>query len=112
MDWLIANNASIHCKGGSVTFTDKFGNVVLIQGKNGKPKARLVKASNLLRGARKGLQIYVVMLNKVDDPKPGNDFEWLSEFRDIFPEELTQLPPSREVDHEIEVIPGSSPGSL
>ena len=41
MDWLIANNASIHCKGGSVTFTDKFGNVVLIQGKNGKPKARL-----------------------------------------------------------------------
>ena len=39
------------------------------------------------------------------------DPEWLSEFRDIFPEELTQLPPSREVDHEIEVIPGSSPVS-
>ena len=50
-------------------------------------------------------------MNKVDDPKPGNDPEWLSEFRDIFPEELTQLPPSREVDHEIEVIPGSSPVS-
>ena len=70
-----------------------------------------MKASNLLRGVRKGFQIYVVKLNKVDDPKPGNDPEWLSEFWDIFPEELTQLPPSREVDHEIEVIPGSSPVS-
>ena len=60
-----------------------------------------MKASNLLRGARKGLQIYVVKLNKVDDPKPGNDPEWLSEFRDIFPEKLTQLPPSREVSQEV-----------
>ena len=94
MNWLIANHPSIHCKEGSVTFTDKFGNVVLIQGKNGKPKAHLVKASNLLRGPRKGLQIYVVKLNKVDDPKLGNDLEWLSEFLDIFPEELNQLPPS------------------
>ena len=78
---------------------------MLIQGKNGRPKARLVKASNLLRGAQKGLQIYVVKLNKVDDPKSGNDPEWLSEFQDIFLEELTELPPSREVDHEIKVIP-------
>ena len=42
-----------------------------------------MKASNLLRGAQKGLQIYVVKLNKVDDPKSGNDPEWLSEFGDI-----------------------------
>lgn len=70
-----------------------------------------MKTSNLLRGAQKGLQIYVVKLNKVDDPKSGNDPEWLSEFRDIFPQELNELPPSREVDHEIEVIPRSSPVS-
>lgn len=111
MDWLTASHASIHCSTGSVTFTDKFENQVLIQGKNGKPKAHLVKASNLLRGVRKGLQIYVVKLNKVEDPKPNEDPEWLSEFRDIFPAKLTKLPPSREVDHEIEIIPGSSPVS-
>ena len=98
MDWLIANHASIHCKEGSVNFRDKFGNVVLIQEKNGKPKACFTKASNQLRGSQKGLQIYVVKLNKVDNPKSGNDLEWLSEFRDIFPKELTKLSPLREVD--------------
>ena len=36
----------------------------------------------------------------------------LAEFRDVMPDELPEgLPPSREVDHRIELIPGSSPPS-
>ena len=36
----------------------------------------------------------------------------LASFRDVFPEELPAgLPPSREVDHRIELVPGSSPPS-
>ena len=36
----------------------------------------------------------------------------LSGFQDVFPEELPPgLPPSREVDHRIELVPGSSPPS-
>ena len=36
----------------------------------------------------------------------------LDAFRDVFPEALPQgLPPSREVDHHIELVPGSSPPS-
>ena len=111
MDWLTTNHASIHFKEGTVTFTDKYENEVLIQGKNGKPKVRLVKARNFLRGARKGLQIYVVNLNKVEDPKPNRDPEILSEFRDMFLEKLTKLPLTREVGHEIEAIPRISPVS-
>lgn len=53
------------------------------------------------------MQIYVVKLNKIEDPKPNNDPELLSELRDIFLEKLTKLLPTREVDHEIEVIPSS-----
>ena len=35
--------------------------------------------------------------------------QWLSDYADIFPKELTKLPPSREVDHAIKLIPGSQP---
>ena len=36
----------------------------------------------------------------------------LTAFRDVFPEELPPgLPPSREVDHRIELVPGSTPPS-
>ena len=57
MDWLIANHASIHCAQGSFSFWDKQGQETLVQGRNGKPKAKLSKASRMLRGLRCGQQI-------------------------------------------------------
>ena len=109
MDWLSTNKASIHCANGTVTFRNKQGQEMLVQGRNNAPKARLVKASRLVKGFKSGQQIYVVKLNKVEEPEENEDPAWLQEFLDVFPEELTNLPPSREIDHEIELIPGSEP---
>ena len=53
--------------------------------------------------------IYAVKLNPVDKAKSTNELEWLSEFKDVFPEELTELPPPRDVDHAIELVPGAQP---
>ena len=53
--------------------------------------------------------IYAVKLNPINKPKPINEPEWLSEYEDIFPEDLTELPPPREVDHAIDLIPGAQP---
>ena len=112
MDWLIANHASVHhCAQGSFSFWDKQGQETLVQGRNGKPRAKLSKASRMLRGLRSGQQIYVVKLNKVEQKEDQNEPRWLQEFSDVFPEDLTNLPPSRDVDHEIEVFPGSEPVS-
>ena len=36
----------------------------------------------------------------------------MSEFPDVFPEELPGLPPKREIDFAIEVCPGTSPISI
>ena len=37
-------------------------------------------------------------------------YSLMTKFRDVFPDDLPDgLPPSREVDHSIEVIPGSKP---
>lgn len=83
MDWLTPKNSSIHCKEGIVIFIDKYLNEVHIHDKNEKPKAHLAKASNVLK------------LNKIKDPNPNSDPKLLIEFRirDIFPKELTELPP-------------------
>ena len=48
---------------------------------------------------------------------PGDQFtkvraQLLGQYRDVFPDELPEgLPPSREVDHKIELVPGSVPPS-
>ena len=85
-----------------------------IHGRSGKNSLRVVKSNKLVKGLRNGLPIYILRLNqppKVEEGKKieGNDLEWLNEYQDIFPEELTQLPPERELVHEIELIPGAQP---
>ncbi|MCO5577039.1 hypothetical protein L7F22_030861 [Adiantum nelumboides] len=111
MDWLKGNQAHIHCAQGNFTFTDNLGNEVLVQGKNGMPKAHLVKAAKLLKGLKKGQQIYAVKLNKVEQSDSKSCPDWLKEYADVFPEDLTNLSPYHEVDHEIETIPGCEPVS-
>ena len=50
---------------------------------------------------------------RLNKPDPENsqleEPEWLSEYQDVFPEELTDLPPGRGLVHEIELIPGAQP---
>ncbi|MCO5602137.1 hypothetical protein L7F22_056265 [Adiantum nelumboides] len=107
MDWLSKNQDSIHCGQGSVTFRDDQNQQVKIQGKSGSPKIHLVKASRLLKGLRSHQQIYVVKLNKVDPQINTSKPTWLEKYADIFPEDLTDLPLTQEIDHEIEILLGS-----
>ena len=83
----------------------------MVQGRNNKPRACLVKASRMLRGMRPGQQIFIVKINKVEEPKDNSIPKCLQKFLDVFLEDLIDLPPSREIDHEIEVFPRSEPVS-
>ncbi|MCO5599699.1 hypothetical protein L7F22_053804 [Adiantum nelumboides] len=98
MDWLSKNQAHIHCAQGNLSFQNCLGEEVLVQGTNGRPKAHLVKASRLIKGAQNGQQIYVVKLNKLDETGASSLPENLRDFSDIFPEDLSSLPPPRDID--------------
>ncbi|MCO5598204.1 hypothetical protein L7F22_052296 [Adiantum nelumboides] len=111
IDWLSKNQDSIHCGQGSVIFRDDRNQEVKIHGKSGSPKIHLVKGSRLLKGLRSHQQIYVVKLNKVNPEINTSKPTWLEEYADIFPEDLTDLSPTREIHHEIEILPGSEPVS-
>ncbi len=111
MDWLSKNQAGINCSQGVVSFISSEGKKVEIRGRSGKNPLRVVKSSKLVKGFKKGLPIYILKLNKPEKKteSDGAEPEWLSEYQDIFPDELTSLPPERELVHEIELIPGAQP---
>ena len=39
------------------------------------------------------------------------DYQVLQEFKDVFPDEIPGLPPKRDIDFTIELVPGATPVS-
>ncbi|MCO5564854.1 hypothetical protein L7F22_018522 [Adiantum nelumboides] len=115
MDWLSKNKADIHCSQGMVSFYSLNEEQVYIHGRRGNAPLRVVKAKQLIKGLQKGLSLYVLKLNKPEKESKEKETEdkepeWLSEFSDVFPEKLIDLPPTtRGLVHDITLVPGAQP---
>ena len=92
---------------GVLTFLDSQGQKAKAMGTHGESKLQLVTATNLLKGLHKNQMIYALKLNLTSKNQDTQDPEWLSEYADVFLEELIELSPVREVDHAIELGPGA-----
>jgi hypothetical protein len=60
----------------------------------------------------KGCHIYSIQVENLleKENKPIlEDFSVLHEFRDLFVDEIPELPPRREIDFSIDMFPGSAP---
>ena len=61
----------------------------------------------VLSGPRKGSCHQVT--THIEEIKPSEAINVVSEFPDVFPEELPGMPPERKVEFTIELIPGTTP---
>ena len=62
---------------------------------------------------RKGYQCYLAFV--VDRRQEGTwleDIPIVKEFPDVFPDDISSLPPDREVEFTINLIPGTEPISI
>ena len=73
-------------------------------------KRRMLKESGPVKDTKTVEDIKKDMVKKADPKVKGELSKILEEYGDIFPEKLPYGPPPRRVfDHEIEVVPGSTP---
>jgi predicted aspartyl protease len=89
MSWLRKAKAIIHCGRGTIELTS--------------PK-----------GERFDVEITVTTSTRraaffIDVEFVGNNIRVVSDFPDVFPEELSGMPPDREVDFVIDLLPGTAP---
>jgi len=63
------------------------------------------------RSIRKGCKVFVVHVinNENDEDQILADIPVIRDFADVFPEEVPGLPPKRELEFSIEMIPGTVP---
>ncbi|XP_024966032.1 uncharacterized protein LOC112506248 [Cynara cardunculus var. scolymus] len=90
MDWLVENQAEILCSNKLIRIPLANGDAVLAYGKGRK--------GNVVLLSKRHLEI-----RKIEDVKIVN------EFPDVFPEDLPGLPPVRQVEFQIDLIPGTAP---
>jgi hypothetical protein len=93
MDWLNKHKGMINCAKKAVKLTSS----------NGKEMEYV--AENLVTDKA---AFNRVVLNQLDAASTM-DVRTISEFLDVFPEELPGMPPDREIEFVIELVPGTAP---
>jgi hypothetical protein len=90
MDWLEENGSQIDCKEKTVSLKSPGGGRILYQGD---------------RHAHIEVQL---LLNTLKEAKL-KDIPVVNEFQDVFPKELPGMPPDREIEFTIDLIPRTTP---
>jgi hypothetical protein len=93
MNWLTMYQSSLSCDKRTVKLVSLSGEEVLVE--------------LVLSGPRKGSCHQVT--THIEEIKPSEAINVVSEFPDVFPEELPCMPPERKVEFAIELIPGTAP---
>ena len=109
MDWLAAHRALVDFFTKRVLCVDDEGRPVEIQGVQRRVSLCFISTMKVKRCLRQGCRLYVV--EAVNERKgPSLDqYPVLSEFQEVFPNELPGLPPERELDFTIQLKPGAEP---
>ena len=110
MDWLTKYQAEILCEPQKVTLVKKGKKVSYW--KSGRPKqSKIVSMMRFARYVKRGFQVYLCSVRDVDceEPIKPEDLEVVNEFLDVFPEEIPGMPPKREIDFTIDLVPGTAP---
>ena len=111
MDWLNAHYAMIDCRKKCVRFCPPNTKPFEFRG---TPRSRIAPTISALQARRlldSGCQGYLA--NIVDQRKEREsgpeDMPVVREYLSVFPDDLPGLPPDREVEFCIELIPGTAP---
>ncbi|KAJ0705064.1 putative nucleotidyltransferase, Ribonuclease H [Helianthus annuus] len=109
MDWLVANHARILCDKNSVEIRTPTGEVILITGDRPRKPLKFISVMKLASYSRKQEMVYMISVIINTKSKELQDIPIVSEYPDVFPEELPGLPPNREVEFRIHLIPDTTP---
>ena len=109
MDWLTSCRVVIDCERRRVTAYTQNSTRVVFQGDNHDILPQTVYESRCHRQ----LAGWLASLTLEDEVRPDLDLpRVVCEYEDVFPDELSGLPPQRVVDFGIELHPGTSPISM
>ena len=113
MDWLSCHRATLDCYKKEVKLNRPWKLEVKFRGLRRELSSCMISAMTAQKMLRKGCQGYLAYV--VETGKEGtilDEIPVVREFPDVFPDDITGLPPEREVEFTIDLIPGTEPISI
>ncbi|GJZ82035.1 putative reverse transcriptase domain-containing protein [Tanacetum coccineum] len=110
MDWLGRYNANILCSQKLVRVVNPLGREIIIYGDKRKGEFKLCSMMKARKYLSRGCQAYMAhVIDTNFEKKSAKDVPVVNEFLDVFPEDLPGIPPERQVEFRIDLIPGATP---
>src|SRR5262249_5585473 len=114
MPWLEENNPTINWRDKTIHMEHLVTGKPVTETSAAAPQvpcAESVSALQMKRAARVD-EAGLVVVKLGEDPVDAEAVTALADFQDMFPDDLPAgLPPSRSVDHRIDLVPGAEPPS-
>nr|GEW43568.1 putative reverse transcriptase domain-containing protein [Tanacetum cinerariifolium] len=109
MDWLSKYHAKIICD-KKVIHIPIDSKTLIIRGDQSKTRLNLISCIKTERYISMGCQVFIAqIMEKKYDEKGLEDMPVVREFSKVFSEELPGLPPVRQVEFQIKLVPGAAP---
>ena len=108
MDWLSTYRAVMDCFNKTIRLQVLASSVEIV-GERRPISTSVISALRADRLIRSGCEGYVAFITEDKSPTAVADIPVACEFPDVFPEEIPGLPPVREIDFTIELMPGTAP---
>jgi hypothetical protein len=110
MDKLDQHHAILDCRNKAFTCLDEEGNQKTVQEIPRAVAIREISAMQLKKCYRKGCQLFAAHVEETPKDKVSGigDHAVLKEFEDVF-QEVPGLPPKRDIDFSVNLMPGATP---
>ena len=110
MDWLAQNGAQIECKKKVVQLQAPDGSPIQVYGDRERSTAKIISMMKAQKFIEHGCEAYLAHVIDMEmKPKELKDVPVVCHFPEVFLEDLSGIPPDREIEFQIDLVPGAKP---
>ncbi|GKA16186.1 putative reverse transcriptase domain-containing protein, partial [Tanacetum coccineum] len=109
MDWLVKHDVVIVC-GEKVVRIPYENKMLIVESDNGVSRLKVISCVKAHKYIERGCHLFLAhVTKKKSKEKRLEDVPVICDFPKVFPEELLGLPPPRQVEFRIDIVPGVAP---
>ena len=113
MDWLSRHQVIVDCRMKRVTLRTPNEDEVTFIGERSNHLSNVISAATARTMVQKGCEAYLAYVIETEKARPSvSDIPIVSDLSDVFQEEFPELPPQREIEFAINIVPGATQASI